>query len=50
MVPFRASVLTWLAGCSTHCPLIEKGSSPASGVWYLLYVVLDPGAIDWVAS
>lgn len=37
MVPFRASVPTWLAGCSTPCPLIEKGSSPASGVWYLLY-------------
>lgn len=47
MVPFRASVPTWLAGCSTPCPVIEKGSSPASGVWYLLYVVLHPGAIDW---
>lgn len=45
---FRASVLTWLAAAPCLVHQLNKASPPAGGdVWYLLYVVLHPGTIDW---
>lgn len=49
MVPLRASVLTWLAAAPCLVHQLNKATPPVSGVavWYLLYVVLYPGTIDW---
>lgn len=49
VVPFRASVSMWLAAAPWLVHRLNKAAPPAGGVlvWYLLYVVLHPGTIDW---